>query len=129
MPAAVEDTDVAVTSPSLAFEPWTTTVSPTCSAAKLDFAFRLTVAKGPTITFTRLPLELVTYRVEPVTEVTVPVVAPPSPEAPVVPLRPKAANDVAADEVDVEPWLRWSAAPPHSPPAPFGHDVAFRSYS
>jgi hypothetical protein len=45
-PAAVADTEVAVTDPLLAFEPSTTTVSPTCSDPRLDLAFLLTVADG-----------------------------------------------------------------------------------
>ena len=124
-PAAVADTDVAETDPLLAFVPSTTTVSPTWSAPRLDLAFLVTVAAGPTVTFTRSPLELVTYSVDPETSVTVPVAAaaPNDPEAPdpVVPeapaLRNNDANDDAADVVDVVPRVRWSAAPPQIPPA------------
>jgi hypothetical protein len=59
-PAPVADTDVAVTEPLLAFVPCTTTVSPTTSDPRLDLAFLVTVADGPTVTFTSLPLEFVT---------------------------------------------------------------------
>ena len=59
-PAPVAETDVAATDPLLAFEPSTTTVSPTCSDPKPAAALRSTVALGPTVTFTRSPLALVT---------------------------------------------------------------------
>jgi hypothetical protein len=56
----VARTDVAVTAPPAPVVPWTTTVSPVCRPARLDFEVRVTVTDGPTVTFTRFPLASVT---------------------------------------------------------------------
>jgi hypothetical protein len=62
-PACVEEIEVALTVPFLAFVPCTVTVSPGRSAEREDFAFLFTVVFEPTVTATSWPLESVTYRV------------------------------------------------------------------
>jgi hypothetical protein len=96
--------------PFLAVVPWTTTVSPGARPESDVLALRVTDVEGVSVTSTRFPLAFVTYRVEPLTSVTVPVAAaveaPPKPLVPEAPVPRVAPNrDAMALAIELVPVL------------------------
>jgi hypothetical protein len=122
-PLAVADTEDAVIEPFDTLVPWTVTVSPGFSPLSDELALRVTVADGLKVTFTRAPLDVVTYNVVPMMSVTVPDVpdelaAKGKPVAAVPPDRDALARENApANPLRLAelPWLFWRADPPQMP--------------
>ena len=97
-PAWVADTEAAVTEPFDPLVPCTVTVSPGLRAERDDLAFRSTVVVDPTSTATRLPVEVVTYKVLPMMSVTVPARMSDEAAEGVDPPAPAARNLPASEE-------------------------------